>query len=37
MGTIIAAICFIIGIPIFLFGALIFAGLSVAVLSGLLL
>lgn len=34
MGTIIAAICFIIGIPIFLFGALIFAGLSVAGIIG---
>jgi plastocyanin len=34
MGTIIAAICYIIGIPIFLFGALIFAGLSVAGIIG---
>lgn len=34
MGTIIAAYCFIIGIPIFLFGALIFAGLSVAGIIG---
>ena len=34
MGTIIAVICFIIGIPIFLFGALIFAGLSVAGIIG---
>ena len=34
MGTIIAAICSIIGIPIFLSGALIFAGLSVAGIIG---
>lgn len=34
MGTIITAICFIIGIPISLFGALIFAGLSVAGIIG---
>ena len=34
MGTIITAICYIIGIPIFLFGALIFAGLSVAGIIG---
>jgi plastocyanin len=34
MGTIIAVICFIIGIPVFLFGALIFAGLSIAGIIG---
>ena len=34
MGTIIAAICLIIGIPILLFGALTFAGLSVAGIIG---
>lgn len=34
MGAIIAVICFIIGIPIFLFGALIFTGLSIAGIVG---
>jgi plastocyanin len=34
MGTVIGAICFIIGIPIFLFGALIFVGLSIAGIIG---
>jgi hypothetical protein len=34
MGKIIAVICFIIGIPTLLFGALIFTGLSIAGIVG---
>jgi hypothetical protein len=34
MGIIVAVICFIIGIPVFLFGALIFTGLSIAGIIG---
>ena len=34
MGIIVAVICFIIGIPFFLFGALIFTGLSIAGIIG---
>jgi plastocyanin len=34
MGIIVAVICFITGIPIFLFGALIFTGLSIAGIIG---
>jgi plastocyanin len=34
MGIVVALLCFIIGIPILLFGALIFAGLSIAGIIG---
>jgi plastocyanin len=34
MGIIVAVICFIVGIPFFLFGALIFTGLSIAGIMG---
>src|SRR5918999_5514001 len=34
MGIIVAVICFILGIPVFLFGALIFTGLSTADIIG---
>ncbi len=34
MGIIVAVICFIVGIPVFLFGALIFSGLSIAGIMG---
>ena len=34
MGIIVAVICFVIGIPVFLFGTLIFTGLSIAGIIG---